>query len=127
MCGCGSLRKDLQRGLLQDVVGQVGAGEGGDVALQRRVAFPEELLQRGVVAGLGQQDEEGGLLLLRKPKGSELLFKPALPQARVDVRGKTESRSFAERAKAAAEVYSRSSAAQRRFRVSASIGNDTSF
>lgn len=53
------LAKDLKRGLLKDVVGEVDAGEPGDVAAQRRVYVAEELFQRGAVTGLGEKDEDG--------------------------------------------------------------------
>jgi len=53
------LAEDLQRGLLEDVVGEGGAGQTGDVTAQRRIGLTEELLQGGPVAGLGEQDEQG--------------------------------------------------------------------
>ena len=53
------LAKDLKRGLLKDIVGEVGADEAGDVAAQGCMDVAEELLQRGPVAGLGEKDEEG--------------------------------------------------------------------
>src|SRR5580692_5933760 len=52
------LAEDLERGLLKDVVGQVGAGETGDISAQRRMSFAEELFQGGPVASLGEEDEE---------------------------------------------------------------------
>jgi len=63
------LAKDLKSGLLNDVVGEVGTDEAGDVAAQGCMDVSEELLQRGPVAGLGEEDEEGligrlGLLLV---------------------------------------------------------------
>ena len=63
------LAKDLERGLLKDIVGEVGTDEAGDVAAQGCMDVAEELLQRGPVAGLGEEDEEGligrlGLLLV---------------------------------------------------------------
>ena len=53
------LAEDLERSFLKDVVGEFGAGEPRDVAAQGRMHVAEELLQRGPVAGLGEEHEEG--------------------------------------------------------------------
>lgn len=51
------LAKDLQRGLLKDIVGEGRSNKAGDVAAQRRMNIAEELFQGDPVAGLGEKDE----------------------------------------------------------------------
>ncbi len=66
------LAEDLDRCFLEDVVGEFGSGEAGDVAAQRGVGFAEELLEGSPVAGLGEQDQErlaGRFRLLRVSLG----------------------------------------------------------
>ena len=53
------LAEDLDRSLLEDVVGEGSSGKSGDVAAQRRIGVTEELFQGGPVAGLGEKDEKG--------------------------------------------------------------------
>jgi len=53
---------------LEDVVGEIGASQAGDVAAQRRMAVTEELFQGSPVAGLGEEDKKslvGGRKVLR--------------------------------------------------------------
>lgn len=52
------LTKDLNRGLLEDVVGEAGTGQAGDVAAQRRIATTEKLFEGSPVACLGEENEE---------------------------------------------------------------------
>ena len=52
------LAEDLERGLLEDIVGQRRAGETGDIAPQWRIGFSKKLFQCGPVAGLGEKDQE---------------------------------------------------------------------
>jgi len=64
------LAEDLERSLLEDVVGEGNAGETGDVAAQRRIGVTEKLFQCGPVAGLREKDQQSligrrGLLRLR--------------------------------------------------------------
>jgi hypothetical protein len=66
------LAEDLERSLLEDVVGEGDADKTGDVAAQRCIAITEKLFQRGAVAGLREKDEEGlvrGRGLLRLSSG----------------------------------------------------------
>jgi hypothetical protein len=53
------LTKDLNRGLREDVVGEVGTDQASDVAAQRRIVTTENLFQGSPVARLGQENEEG--------------------------------------------------------------------
>jgi len=53
------LAEDLERSLLEDVVGQGVADESGDVAAQRRIGVTEKLFQRGPVAGLREKHQQG--------------------------------------------------------------------
>jgi hypothetical protein len=53
------LAKDLDRGLLKDIVGEVKTDEPGDVTTQRSMNVVEELFHRSPVAGLGKKDEQG--------------------------------------------------------------------
>jgi len=55
----GELAEDLERGLLEDVVGEGVTGEASDVATQRRIGITEELFQCGPVSGLREQDQQG--------------------------------------------------------------------
>jgi hypothetical protein len=55
----GELAEDLERGLLEDVVDEVVAGEVGNVAAQRRMCIKEELFESCPVAGLSEEDEQG--------------------------------------------------------------------
>jgi hypothetical protein len=48
------LPEDLDRCLLENVVGKIGASQTTDVTAQRSVAFTEKLLQGAPVAGLGE-------------------------------------------------------------------------
>ena len=52
------LAEDLERSLLEDVVGEGGADETGDVAAQRRIGVTEKLFQCGPVAGLREKDQQ---------------------------------------------------------------------
>src|SRR5580698_9616622 len=52
------LAEYLDRGLLQNVVGEGNAGQADDVAAQGRVDVMEKLFQSGPVAALGKQDKE---------------------------------------------------------------------
>lgn len=52
------LAEDLERGFLEDVFGESGAGEAGDVAAQGRIGVAEKLFQRGPVAGLREKDQQ---------------------------------------------------------------------
>jgi hypothetical protein len=66
------LTKDLNRGLLEDVVGEAGTGQAGDVAAQLRIAITKKLFQGSPVACLGEENEEGlvvGRGLLRIGRG----------------------------------------------------------
>ena len=54
----GELAEYLERGLLEDVVGEGGASEAGDVAAQGRIGVAEKLFQCGPVAGLREQDQQ---------------------------------------------------------------------
>jgi hypothetical protein len=66
------LAEDLERSLLEDVVGEGGADKTGDVAAQRRIAITEKLFQCGAVAGLREKDQQGlvgGRGLLRLSSG----------------------------------------------------------
>jgi len=53
------LAEDLERSLLEDVVGEVGPGEKADITAQRRISVMEKLLQRAPVAGLREKDQQG--------------------------------------------------------------------
>jgi hypothetical protein len=53
------LAENLDGSLLENVVGEIGASQAGNVAAQRRVAVTEELFQGSPVAGLGEEDEKG--------------------------------------------------------------------
>ena len=52
------LAEDLERSLLEDVVGECRADETGDVAAQRRIGVTEKLFQCGPVAGLREKDQQ---------------------------------------------------------------------
>ena len=51
--------EDLERSLLEDVVGKSFAGKTGDIAAQRRIGFTEKLFQCAPVAGLGEKHQKG--------------------------------------------------------------------
>lgn len=53
------LAEDLERSLLEDVVGEGGPDETGDVAAQRRIGATEKLFQCGPVSGLREKDQQG--------------------------------------------------------------------
>jgi len=53
------LAEDLERSLLEDVVGEGDADESGDVAAQWRIGVTEKLFQCGPVAGLREKDQQG--------------------------------------------------------------------
>ncbi len=53
------LAEDLERSLLEDVVGEGAADQTGDVAAQRRIGVTEKLFQSGPVAGLREEDQQG--------------------------------------------------------------------
>ena len=53
------LAEDLERSLLEDVVGESGADETGDVAVQRRIGGTEKLFQCSPVPGLREKDQQG--------------------------------------------------------------------
>jgi hypothetical protein len=46
----------LNGSLLENVVGEIGASQAGDVAAQRRVAVTQELFQGSAVTSLGEED-----------------------------------------------------------------------
>ena len=50
--------EDLERSLLEDVVGEGGADETCDVAAQRRIGVTKKLFQCGPVAGLREKDQQ---------------------------------------------------------------------
>jgi hypothetical protein len=53
---------------LENVVGEIGASQAGDVAAQRRMVVTEELFQGCPIAGLGEEHKKslvGGRKLLR--------------------------------------------------------------
>ena len=52
------LAEDLNRGFLEDIVGEIGASQAGDVASQRRIRITEKLFQCAPVAGLGEEHKE---------------------------------------------------------------------
>ena len=52
------LAEDLERSLLEDVVGEGSADESGDVAAQRRMGVTEKLFQCGPIAGLREKDQQ---------------------------------------------------------------------
>ena len=51
--------EDLQRSLLQDVIGEGCTRETSNVATQRRIGVAEKLFQRCPVAALRQKDQKG--------------------------------------------------------------------
>ena len=53
------LAEDLERSLLEDVVGEVGPGKTGDITAQRPVGVMEQLLQCAPVTGLCEKDQQG--------------------------------------------------------------------
>ena len=53
------LAENLERSLLENVVGEGGADETADVAAQRRIGVTQKLLQCGPVAGLREKDQQG--------------------------------------------------------------------
>jgi len=55
----GKLAEDLERSLLEDVVGEGVADETSDVAAQRRIGVTEKLFQCGPFAGLREKDQQG--------------------------------------------------------------------
>ena len=62
------LAENLDCSLLENIFGEIGASQAGNVASQRRMAVAEELFQGSPVAGLGEEDEKrlfGGGRLLR--------------------------------------------------------------
>ena len=50
------LAENLNGSLLENVVGEIGASQAGDVAAQRRVAVTQELFQGSAVTSLGEED-----------------------------------------------------------------------
>src|SRR5580698_170679 len=52
------LAENLDRSLLQNVIGEIGPRQARDVAPQRRVAVAEKLFQGSPVAGLGEQHQK---------------------------------------------------------------------
>ena len=66
------LAEDLERSLLEDVVGESSADEMGDVTAQRRIGITEKLFQCSSVAVLREKDQEslvGRWVLLRWSSG----------------------------------------------------------
>ncbi len=53
------LAENLERSLLENVVGEGGVDETGDVAAQRRIGVTEKLFQCAPVTGLREQDQQG--------------------------------------------------------------------
>ena len=53
------LAEDLERSLLEDVVGEGGTNETGDVAAQRRIGLTEKLFECSPVSGLREKDQQG--------------------------------------------------------------------
>jgi len=51
------LAENLERCLLENIVGEGCADEAADVAAQRRIGVTQKLLKCGSVAGLGEQDQ----------------------------------------------------------------------
>ena len=52
------LAEDLERSLLEDIVGEFGTRQTGDLAAQRRVDVTEKLFQCSPVAGLRKKDQQ---------------------------------------------------------------------
>lgn len=64
----GELAEYLERSLLENVVGEGGARETGDIAAQGHIGVAKKLFQCGPIAGLRKKDQQGmaGFLELRR-------------------------------------------------------------